>query len=118
MKKFLLFSIPVLLLVSVVVTTAHAWYATALCQRFGTASNGSNTAHAQAGSFGLQYGHVYAYALVDQRRDESRSFYSNTVSASAYDDGPYSRMGDALSNVHGWNPRLNRYCAMQESDYN
>lgn len=117
-KKRLLFTIPVLILAIVMVTTAHAWLATALCQRFGNASDGSNTTSANAGSYGLQYGYTYAYAFVDESSSERRSFYTNTVSASAYDGGDYSDSGDAEANVHGWNPSLNTYSNMRRTHAN
>ena len=98
MKKFLLLTIPALLLTVMIVTSAHSWLATALCQRFGVV----NTASGQAGSYGLTYGVVSARASVEIMDHETIRFYTNTASASAYDDGDAAYSGYAFGSVRGY----------------
>lgn len=114
MKKHLLFTIPVLILAILMVTTTHAWLATALCQRIGN----DNTASGNAGGFGLQNGYVQAEVEVNNFRRNTKYFYQYGTSTSAYDDGPSSYSGFASGRVWGWNPSLQQYSTMYRSHSN
>ena len=120
MKKVWIFTISVALLTLAIVITAYAYNAWADCRRH-NASGGSparNTASSGAGSFGLVYSTVSAYAYVDQARHDTRSGIHNYVSVSVSDSGGYSLSGDAEAAVAGWDENTGEFNIYHTSDSN
>lgn len=115
MKKSLMLTIPVLVLVLTlaIVNTAHAYYAIASCKR----KTLEVTAMGMSGSWGLNYGLAGAVAEVDDFIGDYESFNTEAVSCYAYDYGPFYESGYASGTVSGVDELTGRYRSMDDRDW-
>ena len=116
MKKSLMLNIPALVLVLTlaIVTSAHAWFATASCTR----KTLEVSAVGNAGSWGLKYGSASALADIDERSFDYKSFNHQAVSCYAYQHAfDYSRKKRARARSHasGFDEQ-NNYRSMDDQD--
>ena len=120
MKKVLILAIPVVLLFLAIVIKTYAYNAWSDCRRHSASGNqpARNTASSGAGSFGLVYSTVSAYAEVDQARHDTKSGIHDYVSISVADSGPYHYDGDASASVGGWDENTGVYKIYNSSDWN
>ena len=119
-KKVLFFTMSAVVLTLVVALTVNAYDAWADCRRHaaGGGKPARNIATSGAGSFGLHYSTVSAYAKVDKKRHDIANGLHNYVSISVADGGAYSLSGAALGAVGGHDENTGEWQFYYSADAN